>query len=148
MVSWFLLFSTTLISGVYFIYFWEILKGQAQVFEAVLVKEFALWLMLKGRVGCQLTWLFYFLGLSFEFLVFYLTYQLFGSNLFMQFFTLLVICFEGCHYAILSYNLKRFFDGRINLAQLFQWQLERMAAMLVFSYCLVASLANLMIYLI
>ena len=147
-MNWFLLFSTILISGVYLIYFGEILKGKAQVFEAVLMKEFAVWLMHKGRVACQMTWVFYFLGLSFEFLIFYLSYQLFGSNLFMQFFTLSIIGFEGCHNIMLSYNLKRFFDGQINLAQLFHWRLERIAAMLVFSYCLVASLANIMIHLI
>ena len=116
-------------------YFVPIIKGNSQTFELELLKALAQWMVQKGPASKVQMWLMYWFSLMIEVLYLGLAF-LTISNSFMQYFTVMVAAMEGYHLLWLAFSCKRFFAGQTLISQLFNWRLERMSAISLFSYSL------------
>ena len=116
-------------------YFVRIIKGNPQSFELELMKALAQWMVQKGPASKGQIWLMYWSSCWIEILYLGLAF-LTLSNPFMQYFTVMVAAMEGYHLFWLALSCKRFFAGQTLISQLFNWRLERMSAISLFSYSL------------
>lgn len=116
-------------------YFVPIIKGNSQTFELELLKALAQWMVQKGPASKVQMWLMYWFSLMIEVLYLGLAF-LTISNSFMQYFTVMVAAMEAYHLFWLAMSLRRFFAGQTLISQLFNWRLERMSAISLFSYSL------------
>lgn len=119
----------------YFWYFIRIIKGKPQSFEFEILKTLAQWMVHKGTASKGQMWLIYWLSLFIEVVYLGMAY-LTLSNPFMHYFTVMVIAIEAWHLLWLGMSFRRFFAGRTLISQLFNWRLERMSALTLFSYSL------------
>lgn len=116
-------------------YFIRIIKGKPQSFELEILKSLAQWMVQTGPASKGRMWLMYWASLLIE--VGYLGMAwLTVSNPFMHYFTITVIALESYHLLWLGLSFRQFFAGRKPVAKLFNWRLERMSALTLFSYSL------------
>ena len=116
-------------------YFVRIIKGNPQSFELELLKALAKWMVQKGTASKGILWSMYWLSVMIE--VVYLGLAFFSlSNPFMKYFTVMVALLETYHLLWLAFSFRRFFAGQSLISQLFNWSLERMSAITLFSYSL------------
>lgn len=128
-----------IIAAVFFLlyswYFIRIIKGRPQSFELSLMKSLAQWMVQEGPPSKGKMWLMYWISLLIE--VFYLGMAwLTVTNPFMHYFTMAVIALESYHLLWLGLSFRRFFAGRAPVSRIFNWRLERMSALTLFSYSL------------
>jgi hypothetical protein len=116
-------------------YFIRIIKGKPQSFELEILKALAQWMVQKGPASKGQMWLMYWLSLFIEVGYLGMAY-LTLSNPFMRYFTVMVIAIEAGHLIWLAMSFRRFFAGKTLISQLFNWRLERMSALTLFSYSL------------
>ena len=116
-------------------YFIRIIKGKPQSFELEIMKALAQWMVQKGAASKGQMWLMYWLSLFIEVVYLGMAY-LTLSNPFMHYFTVMVIAMEAGHLIWLGTSFRRFFAGKTLISQLFNWRLERMSALTLFSYSL------------
>ena len=116
-------------------YFIRIMKGRPQSFELSIMKSLAQWMVEEGPSSKGKMWLMYWLSLLIE--AFYLAMAWFIiDNPFMHYFTIAVIALESYHLLWLAWSFRRFFAGRSPVSRIFNWRLERMSALTLFSYSL------------
>ncbi|HWQ75374.1 MAG TPA: hypothetical protein VN441_08675 [Syntrophomonas sp.] len=128
-------FTAAVLFLLYFWYFIRIIKGRPQAFELELLKSLARWMVSKGPAAKSGMWLMYWSSFLIEAAYLGMAY-LTVTNPFMHYFTLAIIALEAYHLTWLGLNFRRFFAGRIPVSQLFNWRMERMSALTLFSYSL------------
>jgi hypothetical protein len=116
-------------------YFIRIIKGRPQSFELSLMKSLAQWMVQEGPPSKGKMWLMYWISMLIEVLYLGIAW-LTVTNPFMHYFTLAVIALESYHLLWLGLSFRRFFAGRSPVSRIFNWGLERMSALTLFSYSL------------
>ncbi len=116
-------------------YFIRIIKGKPQSFEMELLKSLAQWMVQRGPASKSRMWLMYWVSLLIEAGYLGMAYFTLG-NPFMHYFTITVILLECCHLMWLGISFHHFFAGKKPVSQLFNWRLERLSAMTLFSFSL------------
>jgi hypothetical protein len=118
-----------------FVLFIRIIKGNPEELESEMMQGLAAWIMTRGpRAKGQLL-VMLFLSLLAEagyFIMVFLTLD----NLFMLLFTCFFAGYEILHLLLLTFNLYRFFKGRLKLKEIFVWKAERFSALLFFTQTL------------
>ncbi|HRX21997.1 MAG TPA: hypothetical protein P5273_09790 [Syntrophomonadaceae bacterium] len=116
-------------------YFIRIIKGNPRLFELELLKSLARWMVQKGPASKGRMWLMYWSSLLIEAGYLGMAYITLG-NPFMHYFTITVMLLEIYHLIWLGFSFKSFFAGRRPVGKLFNWNLERLSALTLFSYSL------------
>lgn len=117
----------------YSIYFLRIIVGNPHSFEEEILKSLADWIIVKGISSRIHIWVMFFVSLWAEILYFYLTLA-FIQNPVMRILTVSLIFVEIYHITGLALSLKRFFQGRYRLSQIFNWRVERASAVFFFTH--------------
>lgn len=133
-----------LLMVIYFIYFFNILKGAPQAFEMQMLKALAQWMITQGPSSRRLIWIYYLLAMIFEFIYFAMVFYLL-SNPVIRMFSMFVVSFEILHVLLVGFNLSKFFGGQIPLKALLRWPVERASAMLFFTHTFLV-LINIFFY--
>lgn len=120
---------------VYSFYFGRIIKGNPQNFEIELLKALADWMINRGPSSKNKLWGMLFLTVVFEAGYFLLAFILI-NNMVMQFLSGFVAGTELFHLVAAVINFRRFFQGKIVLKDIFNWSLERISALLLFTHAL------------
>ncbi|MGI5921112.1 MAG: hypothetical protein ACOX6I_05185 [Syntrophomonadaceae bacterium] len=120
---------------VYSLYFTRIIKGNPQMFELELLKALADWMISKGPASRNHIRIMLLLSVLLEGAYFLLAIFL-VSNIVMQFFTGMLAGVEIIHLLTMAINFSRFFRGKIVLKNIFNWHLERISALLLFTHAL------------
>lgn len=118
---------------IYSFYFSRILKGNPQEFETELLRALGGWMVDKGLASRRSLWLMLFLSIVIEVVYFGLA-LLVISNLALQFITGFMVGLEGFHLGYTIRSFSRFFKGQTTLKELFDWRLERISAIMLFTY--------------
>ncbi len=117
----------------YFYYVLKILIAKADTFEFVLMESFINWLIVNKQSSKMKSYLLIALSICLEVLYFVLVI-LFIDNKVIIFYTILLITFECLHLVTSIYSFNQFFKSKRKLSNLFNWRLERSAALLIFTH--------------
>ncbi|MEN6462626.1 MAG: hypothetical protein ABFC94_14820 [Syntrophomonas sp.] len=120
---------------VYSIYFGKIIKGSPQTFELELLKALADWMINRGSSSKNQLWVMLLVTVVFEAGYFLLVFTLI-NNMVMQFLSGFVAGAEIFHLVVAAINFHRFFQGKIVLKDIFNWYIERISAVLLFTHSL------------
>lgn len=120
---------------VYSLYFGKIINGSPQIFELELLKALADWMINRGTASKKQLWVMFLLTAAFETGYFLLVFILI-KNIVIQYLSCFVIGSEIFHLVVASINFRRFFRGKIVLKDVFNWYIERISAVLLFTHAL------------
>jgi len=128
----------------YSFYFVKIITGQPEGFELELLQSLGQWMIRRGTRSYRDLWLLLVLSGLLE-LTYFLVVFLVIDNFIILMITWFFLGFELLHLFNVSLSLGRFFRGGIKLKHLFNWRLERISALLFFTYSLLV-LISIILY--
>lgn len=134
-MTWVLGTTAAVLFFLYSWYFIRIIKGKPQSFELELLKSLAQWMVQTGPASKARMWLMYWVSVLIEAVYLGMAY-LTVNNAFMYYLTITVIALEVYHLLWLMLSFRHFFAGHKPVAKLFNWRLERISALTLFSYSL------------
>lgn len=119
----------------YSIYFYQIIRGQADEFERELLQAFAAWMMERGPTVKRLIWVLILITALVELGYFILVFMVI-SNQAMQYITAFFAGLECFHALLTVVNFRHFFAGHTKVGQVFNWRMERISGLCFFTHTL------------
>lgn len=128
----------------YSFYVLRIITGNPEGFELELLQALANWMIQKGSRSRGQLWMMLALSFLLE-LIYFLLVLAVVNNFFLLIFAGFFMAFEALHLLNFGFYLRRFFRGDVKLKHLFNWRIERLSAMLFFTYSLLV-LISIIVY--